>query len=395
MRYILSRLRTKEYLHFFWVFAAALALSIHYALIVYIASDYIAQYVGQNLVSPLYTAGSLLTLMVLVSGGETLRHFGNRTMMLWMIIVEAICLGVMAVSGNIAWVVPLFVLHQAVAPILLFNLDIFLEGDINKRSHVGGLRGMFLTMSNMGYVIGPMVVALVLDSANPLHPGFWKVYGIAFAMLIPLLYIVWTKFRRFEDPHYTKLNILPALRSFFKNKKLAPVFWCNFVLQTFYVCMVIYIPLHLVNLGFTWSAIGQMFTIALLPFIMFQIPGGALADKDGERDILIWGLIGMGLPIVIASFITVPSFLIWTALMFVSRVGAAVSEVMIESSFFRHVQGKDAEFISVFRMTSPLAYVAMPLFFGTILWFSSYNMLFLALGLLCIGSIYFAKQIAD
>jgi hypothetical protein len=56
-------------------------------------------------------------------------------------------------------------------------------------------------------------------------------------------------------------------------------------------------------------------------------------------------------------FVTVPAFFAWTALLFVSRVGASCTEVATESYFFRHVDAAYADTITLFRVARPATYI--------------------------------------
>ena len=59
-----------------------------------------------------------------------------------------------------------------------------------------------------------------------------------------------------------------------------------------YAWMVIYTPLHMLDLGFTWEEIGQIFTIMLIPFVLVEYPAGWLADKYiGETEMMSADLI--------------------------------------------------------------------------------------------------------
>lgn len=104
-----------------------------------------------------------------------------------------------------------------------------------------------------------------------------------------------------------------------------------------------------------------MFTIMLLPFVLFEIPLGTLSDKFiGEKEIIIFGFIVSAGATAIIPFIGIPDFLVWTTVLFITRIGASFTEIGTESFFFKHVKGEDAGMISLFRATRPLAYVVAP-----------------------------------
>ena len=100
----------------------------------------------------------------------------------------------------------------------------------------------------------------------------------------------------------------------------------------------------------------------LLPFIIFEIPVGKIADIHfGEKELLSAGFIITAIFTIIISFISIKSFILWAIILFATRVGASLIEITTESYFFKHVKGDDADIISFFRINSPLAYIAGPI----------------------------------
>ena len=148
--------------------------------------------------------------------------------------------------------------------------------------------------------------------------------------------------------------------------------------------------------GFDWPTISIIFTIMLLPFILFEIPAGRAADKwCGEKELLSSGFIIIALFTMVIPFISIPSFIIWTAVLFVTRVGASIVEITTESYFFKHVQGDNADIISFFRMTHPFAYIAGPIIAIIALQLLPFQYIFLALGIIMFFGIYYALALED
>jgi MFS family permease len=121
--------------------------------------------------------------------------------------------------------------------------------------------------------------------------------------------------------------------------------------------MVIYVPIYLhTGLGFAWSELGIIFTVMLLPFVLFEWPAGELADRLwGEKEIMSAGFL-----ITCASLIVMPFvgkvFWAWMVILFVSRVGASLIESMTESYFFKHINASDTGLISIFRLTRSVSF---------------------------------------
>ena len=161
--------------------------------------------------------------------------------------------------------------------------------------------------------------------------------------------------------------------------------------------MVVYMPIHLHDhIGFDWPTISIIFTIMLLPFILFEIPAGRIADKwCGEKELLSAGFIVTALFTMVIPFILIPSFIIWTAILFMTRVGASVVEISTESYFFKHVEGNDADIISFFRMARPLAYIAGPIVAMIALNFLPFQYIFLVLGIIMFFGLKYSLALKD
>jgi MFS family permease len=146
--------------------------------------------------------------------------------------------------------------------------------------------------------------------------------------------------------------------------------------------MVIYSPIYLHEyIGFGWGQIGIIFAIMLLPFVILDFPLGKLSDKIGEKKMLIIGFIIISFSTVLIPILKEPSLWIWALILFATRTGAAMIEVMNESYFFKNITERNADEISFFRNAPSVAYVIAPLVAIPVLIFiPSFEYLFYVLG---------------
>ena len=102
--------------------------------------------------------------------------------------------------------------------------------------------------------------------------------------------------------------------------------------------------------------------VMLSPFVLLQLPLGILADKKwGEKEMLIIGFVIMGLSTIIFGAYRGVSPIIFAILLFFTRVGASTIEVMCETYFFKQINDNEPEIISLFRTTTPIAFIIAPL----------------------------------
>ena len=160
--------------------------------------------------------------------------------------------------------------------------------------------------------------------------------------------------------------------------------------------MVIYTPIYLnKNMNFTWDKIGIIFTIMLLPFVLLQLPLGRLSDKIGEKKLLKLGFIIIIISTITLTFINSKNILIWGLILFATRVGASIIEVMNESYFFKQITARDANIISFFRNASPTAYIIAPLIATPFLLFFPFKFIFIFLGIIMTLGIYLSFTLKD
>ena len=134
----------------------------------------------------------------------------------------------------------------------------------------------------------------------------------------------------------------------------------------------------------------------IFPFIIFEIPVGLLADKYfGEKEMMILGLFIIFCSLMLFYYIKSPLPLLWAAILFFSRIGAAMLEATRDTYFFKNVSSKDLGYINVFKMTSPLGYVIGAAFSSLVLIFLPINFVFLALAIIIIPAFYFISLIKD
>lgn len=391
MRHITGVIQQKGLL--ILVYLANLFLSFHYFLTAYVNSSFLGSFVSQEKVSALYIVASLINIVIFFYASHVLRLFGN-----WRLTLVSAAIDLLAVLGIAFFKEPsislfLFVIHQAIVPVILFNLDIFLEHSVKNESVTGEIRAAFLTITNAALVISPLLLA-VLGIANN---NFSQVYFLSGLFLVPLLLIVSISLRGFKDPAYVEFNLKRDLERFIGNKNIAAVFGANFLLQFFYSWMVIYVPIYLNQvIGFSWTEIGLMLGVALLPFVLFEFPIGALADHLwGEKEMMIIGFAIMSLFLFFIPLVGIASFTLFAALMFMTRVGAALVEITTESYFFKQTKEEDADLMSLFRISRPFSYVVGPAVGFLALSFTSMAGMFIILSGIMLLGIPFALRIKD
>jgi MFS family permease len=220
---------------------------------------------------------------------------------------------------------------------------------------------------------------------------------MATILLIPLLYIFWSNFKNRKDPIYENFKTIDTLKQIWKKKDLFDILVDHFLLNFFYGWMVIYMPIYLHEyIGFSWSQIGIVFSIMLLPFLIFQLPLGELADKKyGEKEFLIFGFVVMAVATLLIPRLHQADVVLWSVLLFMTRIGASFVELASEAYFFKKISSKDTDFIALFRMFRVLPYIIVPPIAILSFSFLGIGNSFIVLGLIMFIGLRYAFYITD
>jgi len=284
----------------------------------------------------------------------------------------------------------LFILHQAAESMLYFSLDVSLEHEIKAEGTTGSKRGIFLTVQNIAWVLSPLALS-ILAAKN----DFRDIYFLSAAALVPLFLIAVFFYRHTKNTTVATSRIIPALRSLRRSFDEAKIIGAQFILQFYFSWMIIYLPLALSKeIGLGWDKIGLIFTIMLLPYLIFEIPAGLLEDKKlGEKELLVAGFVIMFLTTLAIPLIKVPSFWIWAIVLFATRVGASLVEISSETYFFKHIKEDDTGLISLFRMARPFSLIIAPLIAIPVIYYFSYLTSFYFLAFFVLIGLFFIPRV--
>ncbi|MEN9921319.1 MAG: hypothetical protein RLZZ517_297 [Candidatus Parcubacteria bacterium] len=374
---------------FFYLFI--ILFTLHITPAVYVNSNYLSLFFDTKYIGLIYSIASLTTVLTILGMRNRLKRFGNYHVFITTLFVEIAALIFLIFSINpylalVAFVV-LFVCHSTA----FINLDIFLERHTPNDS-TGKIRGWYLTAMNVAYIIGPFLSSLLL-----VHENYSYVYVFILTTLIPVIYFAKKLFNNFEDQPYDKVYIWKAFTKISQNPDIYATLVSDFILKFFYAWMVIYTPLYLSEyIGFNISEVALILSIALIPFLIIQSFAGKIADTSiGEKEMMSIGFVVMSFFTILISFIDDSNISIWIAVLFMTRVGAAMVEIMTETHLFKRIDSKDLSIISLFRISRPIAYILGALAGSLLLQIISFQMLFFVLGGIVLYGLRYSLSIID
>lgn len=367
-------------------------LAIANALPAYIQSNYLGTMFSITWISIFFAVANFITIFAIIYFPRLIKRFGNLVTTKVNLFLFVLSLLGMSLATNFAAIFVSFILLSVVSNLIWINMDLLVE-KFSDDASTGRTRTIYFTAINLGWILAPFLSSVLVQRA-----GYYWVFIIAAACLVPFFALLINYRRRFKDSYrYKTASILKTIKGLWKNKNLRGIYFISLLLSIFFSSAVVYIPIYLhQNLGFSWAVLGIMFSFMLLPFLLVEIPAGYLADKYfGEKEML-----GIGLGIIIIALflffaVKTPDVWIWGSLLFLSRVGAALIEAMRESYFFKLVAADDVPFINFFRTAGPLGYLVGTGVAAIVLLFYPLEYLFIFIALLMSSGFLFLYLIKD
>lgn len=355
----------------------------HFFLVVYVIAPYLALFMPESQTGLVVSLGAVITLLAFPLMPRLVRRYGAKRLAIAFAFLQAVVLSVLALSPSLPFAILCIALACATSPLIAYQLDLLLEAATSEEGATGRVRALFLTAANFALILTPLLIGFLLDGTE----AYWRVFLAAALSLTP--FITLFLFERLPEGQPPDLaDVRTTCLCLWDNGDMRAAALGNLVLQFFFHLAPLYIPLYLhTSLGFAWSELGWVFAVMLLPFVFIEYPAGYIADRWlGDKELLITGFVITGITFGLVGFITSETpLLVIAAILFLTRVGAALAEAMTEGHFFRRVSERDANTISVFRMVRPVGALIAPLFASVLLISGSYLAFFLISGALIVA----------
>lgn len=366
-------------------------VSISIALVSYINSSFLSQFIDKKYEGLIFALASLVTIIAISKITKILSFWGNRHTTTILGFVTFFSLVLLPNTNKSFIAIVSFLTFFVSYNLIVMNLDIFIE-DFSKGKNIGKLRGLYLTIANSGWVLAQLVSGKVLEDYS-----FKGIYLLSSSFILIFLFIIILNLKDFKDTEYKQFSFLKTVALFIKNKDLGNIYLINFILKIFFSWMVIYTPIYLhQNLNLPWDTIGIIFAFMLTPFVFLSFPLGKLSDKIGEKEMLILGFIIMSLSTLFIPFLTKENILLISFVLFLTRIGAATVEIMSESYFFKKIKEENTDELSFFRTNTPLAYIIGPIIATIIIFIlPDFKYIFLILSTILLLGVFVSLKLKD
>jgi len=335
------------------LYLMAFFLALAGALPAYIQSSFLETHVSLSMVNWFFIIANLISIVAILFFPRIIKFFGNYLTTGLVSLIFLISLAGLGLSTQTVFVFLFFILMQIAINLIWINMDIFVK-NFSSLSSTGRIRAIYFTVINFAWIVSPSISAWLIN-LNGYAGAF---LGSAF-LIFPFLLIFIVKGSQINGHQNYKTSLIKSLKEMYKNHNLRGAFWLAMLLNVFFNATTVFIPIYLNRfLGFSWTELGLMFSLMLIPFLFVEIPAGFIADKYiGEKEMFGLGFAILIVCLCIFSVSTSTNFWFWSTLLFMSRIGAALVEAMRESYFFKNVKNKDVDKINIFRTAIPFGYL--------------------------------------
>jgi len=354
-------------------------ICVHYALMLYVTTPFLATVMPQKFVGLVLSLGALLTIIVFPFVPRLVRFIGARRLAVIALTLSALFVLCLSLPVAPLALVLSYALFFALSPITAYFLDLLLEASVTGEGETGRIRTIYITFGNLAYLTCAFGIGLLLAQGE----AYAHVFYIAGLALVPFIIMLLTmRIPDGQPPRFA--HILEVAHCLVRDSDYRAIGLAYFTLQFFFSLIPYFTPLYLHTvLGIPWHELAWVFAVIVIPFLLFEYPAGWLADRVlGDLELMAVGFLVMGAATAALAFTTALTPIIAiAAVLFVSRIGAALAEAMCETHFFRRVSERDANSVGVFRMMRPMGAVAAPLSASVFLSVSSYSVMFFVVGL--------------
>lgn len=360
------------------LFTANFFFSVLTALAIYVLLPYLSTLMPAAYTGLVVAGGGLIAVVFFPFIPRLVARHGAQRLALAFALAEMTVLFALAASPGAVTSILLIIALVALQPFISYELDLLLEAAGTEEGTTGRVRTIFLTAWNIGALTAPLLVGALLANSD----AYGRVFIAAAGAMVPFAVLLAAR-RLPSGATVEPSSVIDTLACIVRNRDLAAVSAGHVILWFFYVWAPLYTPIYLHGvLGISWSNLGWMFSVMLLPYVLIEYPAGWVADRFlGDKEMMFVGFLIAGSALASISLLTPDSpLLLILCILVVSRCGAALIESTTEGHFFRRVTERDVNSISIFRAAWPFAYAVAPLVGSAILFFGGYQLFFVLTG---------------
>ncbi len=343
-------------------FASGIVNAVYSLVILGIFKIFFSEEMASAAVGVYAAAYALFACVVALFSSEILRWFTKTKLLYITMIVLGTCYCMMSFSVKPETFIILDYAAQTALTLVSVLLPLFIA-DFSKKVGMEKLNARLHLWENVGALVAPVFAMTVVGWFN----GNYRMPFLAAGMIyfFGLLF-----FKHFgivqQDKKLKAVNVRKTMRalritaiSFFKKTGMLRAYIVNFGFYALRSMRLLYVPIVVIENGFTNETLGIILSVGILPYIIIDVFIGKWIKKYGVKLWMALGFISFAVFSLFATFITgkllLVIFVLW-------QISGAFMESAHDLLFFNGVQKKDqAKYYGIFRTSVNFPSVIAPI----------------------------------
>ncbi len=299
-------------------------------------------------------------MVVGLFANELFRQFSKVRVFYFAMLMLAVCYAMMSFSIRPGTFIILDYTTGIAITLTTMLIPLFMS-DFSRGIGMARLNSRYHLWLNIGAFFAPMV-AVAISSAAGNRAAFFAsavIYLAGWATFKYFRVVQQDKQIKPVSPRRTARALMRNTIAFFKKTGMTRAYIVNFGYYSLRAMRYLYVPIVVIENGFTNEALGWVLTLGIIPYLLLSEIMGRLVRRFGKRIWLLAGFLSFAALSALATFVTgYPLLVIFIAW----QISGALMESVHDLLFFDNTKkSEQTRFYGVFRTSVNLPNVVAPM----------------------------------
>lgn len=303
---------------------------------------------------------SAFCLIVGLFANEIFRRFSKVRVFYFVMLMLAACYAMMSFSILPRTFIILDYTSGIAATLVGMLIPLFMS-DFSRNIGMSRLNARYHLWLNIGALFAPMVAVAIADYFGTNRSAFFAsaiIYLAGWGMFKYFAIVQEDKKIKPVNPRRTFRALWKNTLAFFKAPGMTRAYLVNFGYYSLRALRVLYVPIMVIEAGFTKDTLGWVLTLGIVPYLLLSETMGKLAKNYGNK---LWLTLGFLSFAGLAAIATVATGYPLLAIFVLWQISGALMESVHDLLFFDGVKkSQQTKFYGVFRTSANLPSVIVP-----------------------------------
>lgn len=303
---------------------------------------------------------SAFCLIVGLFANEIFRRFSKVRVFYFTLLMLTACYAMMSFSILPRTFIILDFTSGIASTLVLMLIPLFMS-DFSRNIGMARLNARYHLWLNIGALFAPMVAVAIADFYGTNRSAFFAsalIYLAAWGVFKYFAIVQQDKQIKSVNPRRTFKALWKNTVAFFKTPGMTRAYLVNFGYYSLRALRVLYVPIVVIEAGFSKDALGWVLTLGIIPYLVLSEAMGKLAKKYGNK---LWLSLGFLSFAGLAACATVATGYPLLMIFIAWQISGALMESVHDLLFFDAVKkSQQTKFYGVFRTSLNLPSVIIP-----------------------------------